>query len=287
LDCIIIIPLYKSFNDLSTMEVASLQQSLSILHKYDFCFIGDEILDYRPYQQMAGKFGVKIKIQTFKATFFENVEGYNTLLKNLNFYKVFKDFDYMLICQLDAWVFRDELDYWCRKDYDYIGAPWFKGWIKPDSMNQIIGVGNGGFSLRNIKKTFYILRKISILKKVSNFWYFTKLQGILKIEKILFLFKKILQIKDIKNFSKAIYLIVNEDIYLSQIIPSCFGDYRIAPPEEAMKFSFEVNAAYLFKKNNNKLPFGCHAWQKYESEFWKAFIPTSDQKVNIQVELLK
>ena len=38
---------------------------------------------------------------------------------------------------------------------------------------------------------------------------------------------------------------------------------------QAIKFSFEVMPSYLYKLNNNVLPFGCHAFEKYESDFWK------------------
>ena len=40
------------------------------------------------------------------------------------FYRRFSDTDYILVCQLDAYIFRDELLSWCKKEYDYIGAPW-------------------------------------------------------------------------------------------------------------------------------------------------------------------
>ncbi|MFR6542216.1 MAG: DUF5672 family protein [Butyricimonas virosa] len=29
---------------------------------------------------------------------------------------------------IDAFVFRDELTYWCTLNYDYIGAPWLCKW---------------------------------------------------------------------------------------------------------------------------------------------------------------
>ena len=32
----------------------------------------------------------------------------------------------MLIYQLDAFVFQDDLAYWCQQNYDYIGAPWLR-----------------------------------------------------------------------------------------------------------------------------------------------------------------
>ena len=42
------------------------------------------------------------------------------------FYESFLDFKYVLIHQLDVFIFKDELNYWCNQNYDYIGAPWFK-----------------------------------------------------------------------------------------------------------------------------------------------------------------
>jgi hypothetical protein len=42
---------------------------------------------------------------------------------SIDFYKRFRDYKFILIYQLDAYVFRDELEYWCEQDYDFIGAP--------------------------------------------------------------------------------------------------------------------------------------------------------------------
>ena len=65
----------------------------------------------------------------------------------------------------------------------------------------------------------------------------------------------------------------NEDVFWTQCIPKYFPKFKVAPFEDAYAFSFEKNASMLYKKNNNQLPFGCHAWQKYEyEEFWKKHI---------------
>lgn len=51
-------------------------------------------------------------------------------------------------------------------------------------------------------------------------------------------------------------------------MPSC---------EEAADFSFEANPSYLFSIIG-KLPFGCHAFEKYEyEEFWKKYIKTTKE----------
>ena len=45
--------------------------------------------------------------------------------------------------------------------------------------------------------------------------------------------------------------------------------FKVPPNYQALKFSFEAMPSYLYKLNNNVLPFGCHAFEKYESDFWK------------------
>ena len=87
------------------------------------------------------------------------MEGYNELLLSENFYTTFSAFKYILIYQPDSYVFRDELMEWCKEGYDYIGAPWLED---NDEQIKLNGVGNGGFSLRNIEKFLYIFSKCKI-----------------------------------------------------------------------------------------------------------------------------
>jgi hypothetical protein len=180
-------------------------------------------------------------------------------------------YKYILFYELDAWVFRDELQYWCNKGYDYIGAPWFEGFDRPISDN-IIGVGNGGFSLRNVNSAIRLSKRMNFLRKLRNFWYKSYLQNMFTFENFLLYTRKYFKIKD-----PGIMSIINspsfaiEDRYWS-ILSNLFNDYRIAPIEEAIKFSFEVKPSILFKSNKYQLPFGCHAWEKYDPDFWKALI---------------
>lgn len=44
--------------------------------------------------------------------------------------------------------------------------------------------------------------------------------------------------------------------------------------EQCCYFSFEVNPGFLFEQKAFKFPFGCHAWEKYEPEFWKQNVET-------------
>ena len=177
----------------------------------------------------------------------------------------------MLIYQLDAFIFKDEVNFWYEKNFDYIGAPWFDGWDNPSIENKIIGVGNGGFSLRKIESAIKILKRVFILK------LFTKISKKLPFLKSIlfsnFCIKK-LRIKagvDLDYLLKT-YCNINEDYFWGQIAPSYFDDYVVSDIQSAIEFSFEVNPSFLFKQNGEKLPLGCHAWMKYEPEFWRNYI---------------
>ena len=67
---------------------------------------------------------------------------YQKLLKSPSFWENFSNWDNVLIIQTDALILRriDEIYY----NFDYIGAPW--------GNNKCKSCGNGGFSLRNVKK---------------------------------------------------------------------------------------------------------------------------------------
>lgn len=86
----------------------------------------------------------------FHENYFKSIDGYNKLMLSPSFYKAFSNYEYILIYQLDAWVFKDELQHWCNQKYDYIGAPIYQN-------NKLIGIGNGGFSLRKVDYCLKVL----------------------------------------------------------------------------------------------------------------------------------
>jgi hypothetical protein len=73
---------------------------------------------------------------------------------------------------------------------------------------------------------------------------------------------------------------MNEDVFWSYFAQKTLSDFKTAPIEEAVKFAFEMNPSDMFKMNGNKLPFGCHAWWKYDINFWKPFIESFGYKIN-------
>lgn len=218
-----------------------------------------------------------VKFISLSKRWFTSIENYNQLKISKYFYKIFLKYDYLLTYELDSFVFTNQLSYWCELGYDYIGAPWFDGYLFGKVSEIPAGVGNSGFSLRRTKKCYDILSKFKTLPpfKYSNF----KIPFVKRSSPRLFMMKvKLFNFLSI--FWKDTYIqnlyTINEDIFWCDIVANSNANFKIAPFEEAYKFSFEVNPKLLYHLNNEQLPFGCHAWTKYDSDFWKIYINGSN-----------
>ena len=258
----IIVPIYKK--SLSGSEQISMRHLFHFLGKYDKYIIAPQKLelDYPDF-----------KIVRFKKKYFRNINTYSKLLLTSNFYKKFDDYKYILIYQSDALVFSDQLQEWCDKEYDYIGAPWITSEMKKifTKYNKPDHCGNGGFSLRNVKNCINVLNNAQktphdILKEIilEEKNLFRKKER--KIKEYLKIIKKTW------NSSSVLRYKYNEDGFWSFEAKQYYSNFKIAPVNISLLFAFEVGPRYCFKKNNYKLPFGCHAWEKYDKKFWLPYI---------------
>jgi hypothetical protein len=259
---IIVVPVYKA--SLTENEISSLRQCFEVLHQVPFCFICSNSFFFKENYQQFIPGNIQYTVSRFDDKYFTSLEAYNKLLLSIKFYKRFRSYQYLLIYQLDAWVFKNELDYWCAKGYAYIGAPWFQGWHNATPESKFIGIGNGGFSLRDITKHIKVLNayryKIMPRYHLSAFFKHPSISGFKHMVKNL-LFRH-------SPFDK--YYRLNEDVFWGRIAPKLFKDFMISDMKTALRFSIEVNPSKYV--NANDLPFGCHAWEKFEPEFWKQFI---------------
>ena len=148
----IAIPTYKA--ELTPLEKISLTQCCKVLGRYPLIFFAPEGANY-PY------FTAGDAVANFETRYFQSVDTYNNLLLEPSFYETFSDFDYILIYQLDAFVFYDALEDFCRLGYDYIGAPWLRcAWH--DARHPTPRVGNGGFSLRKVQTCRDLLQTVTL-----------------------------------------------------------------------------------------------------------------------------
>lgn len=258
---VVVIPLYESKPDL--WQQKSFAQCCKVLGKHRICIVTHGGVDIKEYQNIASQYGVNINKECFDATFFASIAGYNLLMLDKSFYQRFSCYQYLLIYQLDAWVFRDELDYWCDMGYDYIGAPWIE---EKDEGNIVFaGVGNGGFSLRRIQHFIDVLGYNGPVRDASQL----ALKPSLKNKLYEFLYSNGYQ-NTISYYKKDPTLY--EDIFLSIFLSNTKLRAKMPDAKTAARFAFEKRPSYLYSLTE-QLPFGCHAWRKYEyEEFWENYI---------------
>lgn len=240
----VIVPLYR--DTLDKYEQISLKQNQRVLSAYPFVFIRPASLD----MSWIRKEFPDCEEEVFEDDSFRSIAGYNRLLMSPDFYECFSDTDYILICQLDAYVFRDELSSWCRQDYDYVGAPWpvpmmfrlplLKQWRKhfhhPWRTEKDFKVGNGGFSLRKV---------------ASHLRATEQLQDVIRT-----------------HLSRPGYY-SNEDLFFALEVNKHGMHFSYPSYKEALRFSFDKYPALCYKENHCNLPFGCHGWYKDKvRDFW-------------------
>lgn len=163
--CIIIIPTHTF--DLKDYEIMSLKQVLSFYqNKYNDIDIAISYpWDLDIYELEKYNINLTSGILTFKhhPYWFNSDINYNKLcLKNDFYFPFVNNYEYMLIYQLDAFIFKDELHYWCNKEYDYIGGFDAVGWFSKYAFN-------GGLSLRKLS-IFNKLTSENDLLDINNYY---------------------------------------------------------------------------------------------------------------------
>lgn len=250
----VVIPIYRK---LHKWEEVALRHNLSVLDKYKSFLVYPEGFYAGTLHEEYPQLGL-IKVSDGWLGSKNGIQGYNAMMLSERFYALFEAYDYMLICHVDAWIFRDDLALWCQKGYDLVAAPWptrpfyrtlvgklwlrIKLFFKPkDEIYhcQLFGkVGNGGLSLR----------RISAFREACR-TYADKL-----------------------NYYRNKYR-DNEDV-LWAVVPS----FKVPSEKAALGFAFDNKPSICFRLNGDTLPMGCHGFNhKNRYKFWKRYIAVSLQ----------
>lgn len=261
---VIVIPVYKP--EPNEYEVISFLQVLKVLKEYAIILAVPQELNIENYRKYSDRSHKEIGVEYFDKSYFKGIDGYNKLMLSLEFYERFMKYEYILIYQLDCFVFRNELKEWIQKGYDYIGAPWLHNdrrtwWTLKNRIKYIFKyyyrrftnkentinlgfykVGNGGLSLRKTQTFCNVIKKFEKNKRIERY-----------------------------RFADGNYLYA-EDVFWGCEVNRYYPYLKIPSYKEALGFSFDMNPSLSYELNNNKIPFGCHAWYRYEIEFWKPFI---------------
>lgn len=214
------------------------------------------------------------QVRRFADEFFFDTATYSALMLSSSFYRTFAEYRYILIYQLDALVFSDQLSWWCETGLDYVGAPWLAGvglnFVETNT------VGNGGFSLRRTESFLKVTESPGFEEE------FARYRNALDAAKPAYM--QILNVprkltRRVLGRNKRRHAsggdpgdLLNEDCFWSFRARKYFPEFRIASVPEALRFSFEVAPRRCYELNNWQLPFGCHAWAKYDREFWEPFL---------------
>lgn len=267
----IIVPL-SSRETLTKAEEVSLNHLKTYLGRYDKYFVAAQKLKLDKIDKTG------FKVSKFPDKFFGSVRAHNKLLTNKGFYDTFSDYKYILIYHLDSLVFSDQLIEWCEKGYDFIAPPWMASelpWLDES------GVGNGGFSVRNVN---------SFIKLYSRGKYWRDPKGFARIiaskapalKKVTYhLARHALKLKLLNNVRTHLYYYINKEDRGEDRFVWFFGkhylpDFKIISDKEALSFAFEVNPRKCYEMNNNQMPFGCHAYERYDLSFWEPHLLKSE-----------
>ncbi|MBR2519829.1 MAG: hypothetical protein IKE46_08620 [Selenomonadaceae bacterium] len=218
----VVIPNHKT--ELNELEKISLAQCRKILGRYPLIHAVPEGKNFSYFK--SSEFVVE-----FPAKYFQSLLGYNILSVSPLFYEPFADFDYILIYQLDAFVFYDALEEFCSFGYDYIGAPWPRHTWQGSRNPKTPQVGNSGLCLRKIEAC----RKLAEQTKIPQNW----------------------------SVGHDSFF---DDGFFAKCGISKKIEFNVAPVEVANLFSMEWYPDRHIERFG--LPFGCHSWTKLYTDFY-------------------
>jgi hypothetical protein len=261
--------------DLTSDEEISMRHLLHFFRKYDKYVIAPRGLPVH----FDG-----FHIKRFSRKFFGSGVAHNRLTYARQFYNAFKDYKFIFFYHLDSLAFSDQLEEWCETDLDYIGAPWLhctdSPWVEKSR------VGNGGFTLLRVEAALKVLhnryrqepanywfdwveRNAGLFRSIVDFLRRTKsISGLSALEQMR---NKWAQIEEPSRYGR------NNDLFWSDQAARYLPGFKVASVEEGLRFAFEAAPRMCYEMNHHKLPFGCHAWAKFDRAFWEPYLLKTDQ----------
>jgi hypothetical protein len=250
--------------------LTSLEQARRILHRHRIVMLVPASLDLEPLREVA--FGIEM-IPT-PDEFWGSVQRHDRFLKSRRLYELFADHSHVLIHHLDAYVFRDELLRWCGAGYDYVAGPFLEGFAQAGANAPLVGIGNGGFSLRDVNSFLRLTTRLDappnpVTRQLRRLPYPVR-AGLRKL-----LFPGVVWLRLPRSVVERLFAFVSrdvrsvEDVFWGMRVPALLPWFRACPADEALGFGFEVQPSRMLAMTGGKLPFGCHGWPVYEPEFWR------------------
>jgi hypothetical protein len=271
--CAIVIPVYRT--TLTPDEEVSLASIRRQLSGYGISFAAPESLDLSGIQSDGES------AERFPDEFFDGIKGYNRLLKSRGFYQRFTNSEYILIAQLDCLIFSSNLNEWMDKRWDYLAAPWFKGFSE-EHTSGLWRVGNGGLSLRRVESYLRVLSQQVVSGSIYPRWgHYAWKPPFESMEPGLY--QKVSALHGINPFARQYSVedelsrfTYNEEVFWAIEATKFDPSFQVAPAEAALSFAFEASPRWNLEQTKGKLPFGCHAWARYDRDFWEEVMEKHD-----------
>lgn len=236
------------FNEVALL---SFRRSAEVLSAHRWIFAVPHGTDMTPFREIAPN----AEARYFPKEYFSSKRSAQWFYMHPELFDAFEDFDFILIHQLDVFVFEDQLQHWVdqavENNWDYIGAPWLNHqWLRFANnplarlpwhwlLNE--PVGSGGFSLR----------RVATCREASR--------------------------KDAWIIRKFLRHFVPEDIYWCQLAQKLGTAFHRPPIEIAAKFAFETECDRCQQMTGGKMPFAVHGWNRHDWEFWQDKIPGAEE----------
>lgn len=211
---------------------------------------------------------------------FGSAANHNRMLYRTDFWENFAQYEYVLMYHLDALVFSDQLREWCDRGLDYIGSPFLRcadaPWVRTER------VGNGGFALYRVPSVLKVLwnRFADDPSRYfhDRFWRQIEFQRNLlrPVRAAMPAWLKGRATAPLRSgLQKLDHTEVSErgnDLFWSDQAKRYFPEFQVASLEDGLAFSFEMEPRRCFERTGGRMPFGCHAFGRYDRAFWEEHV---------------
>ena len=280
----VVVPLYKF--DLNEFERISLDRALAVFSERAIILLIPDHLRGCTLDGF-GEWPPNVRLVFVDDRRMSSVSAYNQWLLSDEFYCQFAAWSHILIYQLDAYAFRDDLDRWASSDLDYIGA---RIHLVPGDSSRIVCTGAGGFSLRRIESFRRAIRenrriffRRDLLESLAPY----NLNGAAPRVGRYLLARATgrLQVAAANNALEKLRFRINEDVVFGKYVPRYYSWFRVADAQQALHFCIDGSVDDELHELGNGLPFGAHAWWTRPDNLsaWSRYIPL-DARVSVLAE---
>ncbi len=253
-----VVPVYRTgLSEDEQLSLRHLDHYLPGAHKY---LLMPDSLDFRRPDYRCAR---------FPQACFRDVAAYNHLTLSKDLYARFHDYEFVLIHQLDAIIFSSGIEPFLEMGVDYLGAPW----VEHDTAGgpRLVGVGNGGLSLRRVSAFRRLLASRVRTMTPREYYRFRGYSGRPAGRRLLGACRSVTRLLPFRNSLRHELSggIDNEDWFIAAEAARYSPGFVLASIPQALEFAFEEDPGFCLEQAGGRLPFGAHAWARYDRAFWE------------------